>query len=161
MKKSLFSLLLVAFFATSFISCDKDEDDDGPTIEDNSWVINNVTFKTPTLNPPSFTGANFTALDPATNGGGSLTLTFAEKPTTSKNYTVILGTNTPTGDQVRIAATSVTAPNLYLSTGRTGDVAVVTVNSGKVTVTLNNVEMLYTDGSTERKTTLSAKLIEG
>lgn len=152
-------MLMLAMFATSFISCDKDEDED-QNVSDNSWVINGLTYKTATLSPPTFSGNNLAATS-TDNGGGAVGITFSTKPTANKVYTVVLGTATPTADECKITVLNTNDPKTFLSTGRSGDKVNVTVSGGKVTATITNVEMLYLVGSTENKTTISGKLIEG
>lgn len=152
-------MLMLALFATSFVSCGKDDEEKPAELGSNSWVINGLTYKTGTLTPPAFSGNNFTATS-TDNGGGVVGITFSAKPTTSKTYTVVLGTATPGADECRITVLNTNDPKTFLSTGRAGDVVSVTVTGGKVAATATNVEMLYLVGSTENKTTISAKLSE-
>jgi hypothetical protein len=77
-------MLMMALFATSFLSCDKEDEEKPAELGNNSWVINGLTYKTATLTPPAFSGNNFTATS-ADNGGGVLGISFPAKPTTSKN----------------------------------------------------------------------------
>lgn len=73
-------MLMLALFATSFVSCGKDDEEKPAELGSNSWVINGLTYKTGTLTPPAFSGNNFTATS-TDNGGGVVGITFSAKPT--------------------------------------------------------------------------------
>jgi hypothetical protein len=167
MKKSIFTLLMLAMFATSFISCNKDDDKDGggDSLEQNSWSVEGSVFKTNSLLPPEFSGNRFNAIGQKDEVNSVLIVTFSAKPTAAKNYTVVSATVEDaalTADQCKLSVTNTGGPSarIYGSTGKTGDRVAVTIEGGKVVAKVNGAEMFYFESSVEKRTTLSAFIKE-
>lgn len=156
MKKSLIAFLMLATFAMTFTGCkkDKEEEDKGPELTENSWIIDGKKYELAnSLFKPSYSGGTLSAI----GTGGALGIKFAEKPTANGTYSI----KTPTTElgANECSVLFVGEPAFY-STGKSGDVAKVTVSGGKIRVELSKIEIETTDGESNKKGVLSANILE-
>lgn len=161
MKKSLLAILMLMTLAVSFTGCKKDEDEDdgkGNTSE-NTWTVDGSTFQlVSSLAKPSFTGATLSAAGTDGTKTSVLSIEFSKKPTTSGSFAVkSFGTDLSDSD---VIITSIGEGALFYSTGKSGDVAKVTVSGGKVRVEISKIEIEFASGSGSTKGSLSANILE-
>lgn len=132
MKKLLFGALALTFLATA---CKKD--DEGPS---NSWTVGSTTY-----GAANVTGA-FGSLVATTGSGStinSIQVNFngVTLPTTGGTYDVVAG-GTPAANQISFSASEVSngVSKVFTSTGSGNVKANVSVNGGKVSVSMPSAE---------------------
>jgi hypothetical protein len=167
MKKNFLAFLLLGIFAVSFNACKKDEDggDDGgdPTPVENSWEVAGTTYTANTALGSIWNEDN-TALGSVSTNNSVIAIVFKSKPTAGGTFVVKDGLTT---DPVDLAANECTvtiivpaAPNLYASTGKSGNTVAVTLVGGKLRAAFSGVEMQYIEGSDIKTTTAKGVLLE-
>jgi hypothetical protein len=167
MKKNFLAFLLLGIFAISFNACKKDEDgtDDGsnPTPVENSWEVAGTTYTANTAVGSIWDSEN-SALVSASTNNSIIGIVFKSKPTSAGNFVVKDGLATEPADlapnECTVTILVPTAPNLYASTGKSGNTVAVTLVGGKLRVAFNGVEMQYLDGSDIKTTTAKGLLLE-
>ncbi len=146
---------MMATFAMTFTGCKKDEEEDNATVAENTWVIDGTVYELATsLAKPSFSGATLGAI----GSKGVLSIAFSAKPTASGTYTVkSLGSELGAND---VSIVSLSESKTTFSTGKSGDVAKITVSGGKVRVEISNIEVEIPSGESTVKGKLSANILE-
>lgn len=163
MKKSLLAILMLMTLAVSFTGCKKDEDEDdgkGNTSE-NTWVIDGKTYNlTNNLVKPVYENTSnlLVASGKSASSSSVASVAFESKPASSGNYTVISGLDEFSGKSAKISI--IVDSKIYISTGKTGNVAKVTVSGGKLKVEFSNIELVPVDDM-ESPVTASGNLVEG
>lgn len=164
MKKSLIAFLLMATFALTFTSCKKDkEEDEDNTIVENTWIIDGAKYEllsSAAAAKPKFTDNKLNAVGKSGDQTSALSIEFKSVPTASGSYS-IKSLGTELSDNQCIITSIGGAEKLSFSTGRSGDVAKITVSGGKVRVEVSNIEIeIPKDGGATAKGTLSANILE-
>lgn len=156
MKKSLFALLMMATFALTFTACKKDKDEDKtPSTTENTWTVGETKYElASSLFKPKFDGNKLTAL----SDKGAISIEFKAKPAANGTFTIkSLGSELGDTD---CTVTNVSETQTAFSTGKTGDVAKITVSGGKVRVEMSKIEVEILKDGASTKTSLSANILE-
>jgi hypothetical protein len=166
MKKNFLAFLLLGIFAISFNACKKDEDgDDGgdPTPTDNSWVVAGTTYTANTALGSIWNEDN-KALGSVSTNNSVIAVVFKSKPTAGGTFIVKDGLATDPADlapnECTVTIIVPAAPNLYASTGKSGNSVAVTLVGGKLRAAFSGVEMQYIEGSDIKTTTANGVLLE-
>ncbi len=164
MLKKIFVSSFALIALLSLNSCKKDSSSSSSskstwTLGSSSRTADITTTGTATLISDPNDGENYFISASASSGDDIASITFKDKPTVSKTYTVIssasaLGTN---ANACIVGAVSGFS-EFYTSTGKVGDVVTVTVSGGKITASFSNITVEEFSSSGQK--TITGNLIE-
>ena len=145
MKKILLS---AAVLAVVFTGCKKDDDNGGGTAT-NQWKIAGTTYTAVSNGVNSLLG---TLIGAGMNGstGSSFSIGFngLTTPTTGGTYKIVSADNLDADDEISVSASVGSGTGTaYQSTGNDNMTAAVTVNGGKVSVTVPEIWAKNMDGN--------------
>lgn len=170
MKKKLHLLMFVLVIAgTAFTSCKKDkkEDSSDSSLLNKAWKVGDKQYTQ--LVGMSMSMGNaiaVTAFVAMPSGSATIdrfSVYFKTKPTTNGTYKIVYKPNFAdlNADEVYVDAAEAAGDKLAVAKGE-GKTATVTVNGGKVSVTVPKVNAYYgtNTGSMEQTTTLEGNIVE-
>jgi len=138
-------ILLAAIFllSTVVLSCNKKDDPIDQPLSENSWRIGSTIYKTRVCHRHLYEQGSIAFEDTVTNSGMcQLYFLFPAIPVTSGTYKVT-GKDTPAAGEVRVTAitSSNGLDNYYMFSDPTGVTVTVTVNGGKIHLSIPETEI--------------------
>lgn len=163
MKHQILSMLLVVLLGAGITSCEKDNNNGDINIAQNTWKLLGITYNVDASIGPEWDGGDFSLSAVTTGGENAIQITFNNRPSAG-NYKIMNGgivdPEDLNSDECLIFFTTATAPNLYWSSGKAGDVVKVAISGSKLRVTYNDIEVSFSGSSGIETSSSSAHLLE-